>query len=383
MHRRSTAIFALLAATFTTAACSSAPVTSDGTSGESVDIDDGLDDPALYWVNKERCLPCGFVPPNLVTIDTTAHVAAAGATNLAVRDFVQPHLQALLADARAATGDTAVVSSSYRSYATQVSVLNNESTSAGLGPCTAAREVAPPGRSEHQLGTALDLGVSGGRSGAGYLDGFGKTAAGAWIQQHAHEYGFVMSYPDARREAITGYRHEPWHFRYLGLKAAAVAYQNGWSVQEFFDHMHPRTVDLPMTCDACQASRGELSGCPTNTTHEWSCGSGPASGSRVRCELGLIQCEACNGGVCDGKPQGQDDVCRNGGVSTTSLGVADAGAPVTTPIVDAACPAHTYPIWTCSSDHATRVRCVNGAVETETCAAGCAGRPVGTDDVCL
>ena len=47
-----------------------------------------------------------------------------------------------------------------------------------------------------------------------------------------------------------------------------------------------------------------------------------------------------------------------------------------------ACPAETYPIWTCTEDLTRRKRCVDGVVGDEACAAGCTVMAVGTDDVC-
>jgi N-acetyl-anhydromuramyl-L-alanine amidase AmpD len=48
-----------------------------------------------------------------------------------------------------------------------------------------------------------------------------------------------------------------------------------------------------------------------------------------------------------------------------------------------ACPAGTYPLWTCNADRSGRVRCIDGMkVETERCPTGCITHPVGVDDVC-
>jgi D-alanyl-D-alanine carboxypeptidase len=340
-------------------ACSSA-VPGDDAAESAWENVDGLDDQALQWVNKERCLPCGFVPAGLVSVD--AYGASGGDRSLTVRDFVQAPLQKMLADARAATGDSVVIASAYRSYALQVRVLENESVNPAIGPCQAARQVAAPGRSEHQLGVAVDLGVAAGPSGAGYLDAFGRTAGGRWIRANAWKYGFALSYPEGR-ESITGYRHESWHYRFVGKSAAKKIFDNQWSVEEFFRAERPRTTMLPGTCEACDAARGALSGCPSNTHEVFTCGAGVTAGRRVKCNLGLITCETCAGGVCDARPTGQDDVCRNG-VETN------------------ACPEGTSPIWTCTGDGKARTRCVNGKVETETCAAGCVARPTGTDDVC-
>ncbi len=52
------------------------------------------------------------------------------------------------------------------------------------------------------------------------------------------------------------------------------------------------------------------------------------------------------------------------------------GPPVPT------CPSGTFDIWTCNEGRTQRVRCIDGEVMREDCAAGCLSMPVGTDDVC-
>lgn len=51
------------------------------------------------------------------------------------------------------------------------------------------------------------------------------------------------------------------------------------------------------------------------------------------------------------------------------------------PVCDAVCPSGTYAVWTCTDD--ARVRCIDGVVETESCAPGvCVSRATGVDDAC-
>lgn len=76
---------------------------------------------------------------------------------------------------------------------------------------------ALPGFSEHQLGTTADISS---------LDCIGiETVCYAneifwpWLAQNAHNYGFVMSYPMAK-DHLTGYIHEPWHYRWIGIELA-------------------------------------------------------------------------------------------------------------------------------------------------------------------
>lgn len=76
---------------------------------------------------------------------------------------------------------------------------------------------ARPGHSEHQTGLAVDLDDT---SGGCYLHScFGETPAGQWLVAQAHRFGFVLSYPPGTVDK-TGFAYEPWHFRYVGPRAA-------------------------------------------------------------------------------------------------------------------------------------------------------------------
>ncbi|MBC7919280.1 MAG: D-alanyl-D-alanine carboxypeptidase family protein [Rhodoferax sp.] len=66
--------------------------------------------------------------------------------------------------------------------------------------------VAPPGYSEHHTGRAIDIGTS---EEDALEEVFETTPAFAWLQVHAGEHGFVMSYP---RDNAQGFVYEPWHW---------------------------------------------------------------------------------------------------------------------------------------------------------------------------
>ncbi|MBK6728276.1 MAG: M15 family metallopeptidase [Xanthomonadales bacterium] len=73
---------------------------------------------------------------------------------------------------------------------------------------------AVPGYSEHHSGRAIDLGTPG----CPALDeAFEHTAAFAWLQQHATDFGFRMSYP---RDNPLGVIHEPWHWYFVDHDSA-------------------------------------------------------------------------------------------------------------------------------------------------------------------
>jgi D-alanyl-D-alanine carboxypeptidase len=113
--------------------------------------------------------------------------------------------------------------SGYRSYAAQAIAWNKWNT---LYPERASIISAPPGHSEHQLGTVVDFGspeLPGivGQPGIQFHTYFYKTSEGQWLAENAHKYGFTMSYTLEAFDT-TGFYYEPWHFRYVGEEMATM-----------------------------------------------------------------------------------------------------------------------------------------------------------------
>lgn len=86
---------------------------------------------------------------------------------------------------------------------------------------------APAGASEHQTGLAVDL-----WDGVTWSLPMARTATGKWLFRHAHEYGFILRYPDGK-SGITGYHYEPWHYRYIGTRDALRFPNNKLSLEEY------------------------------------------------------------------------------------------------------------------------------------------------------
>lgn len=135
-------------------------------------------------------------------------------------------------------GYTLAINSAYRSYEDQQAVYDEYF--AMYDPVTAASLVAVPGYSEHQLGLSVDLTCKD------VIDGvygvFGDSPDYDWTIAHAHEYGFILRYPEDKT-AITGTANEPWHYRYVGVEAATEIYENGWTLEEYIKH-HGFTYDI-------------------------------------------------------------------------------------------------------------------------------------------
>jgi LAS superfamily LD-carboxypeptidase LdcB len=113
------------------------------------------------------------------------------------------------------------VISGYRSYSAQAIARQKWFE---LEPERAGILSAPPGFSEHQLGTVVDFGSPElpdivGQEDIEFHTWFYKTSEGMWLLENAHKYGWTLSYPFEAFE-ITGFFYEPWHFRYVGEEMA-------------------------------------------------------------------------------------------------------------------------------------------------------------------
>jgi len=124
-----------------------------------------------------------------------------------------------------------VAASGYRSYDLQTFYHNHAIDSWGLEE--ARRRSAIPGHSEHQLGLALDLTIS--ELGYELVPIFSETSAGRWVNEQAHRFGFIVSFPDGR-EAETSIVYEPWHIRYVGVDVATEIFYANQILEEFLWH---------------------------------------------------------------------------------------------------------------------------------------------------
>ena len=184
--------------------------------GDDVVEQDPLEDWRTVVVDPGHRLPRDFEPSDLVD------VGAAGfeSTGDTVRQIVVGDLAALR-QAAEANGTPFIVVSAFRSYDHQQRLFDNQVDQ--VGEAQAETSTALPGHSEHQLGTTID--ILDPRS-AELTQAFATTPVGRWVAAHAHQYGFVMSYPDEARDQ-TCYDFEPWHLRYVGRETAQRIHDSG------------------------------------------------------------------------------------------------------------------------------------------------------------
>lgn len=155
----------------------------------------------VYFLNEN------YIPRKLVAIDEKYLNKAA--TNVEIHAQVWPYLEKLLSDANL-SGHKLLVASAYRSFETQSALKSAYKVTYGSGANTFS---ADQGYSEHQLGTALDFTTE--KLGSGFTS-FGGELAYKWLQDNAHKYGFILSYPQGNAY----YKYEPWHWRFVGVLLA-------------------------------------------------------------------------------------------------------------------------------------------------------------------
>jgi D-alanyl-D-alanine carboxypeptidase len=178
-------------------------------------------------VDRSHSLPPDYVPDDLVSL-RDYEVPTLGSDVLRLRREAAEHLGRLV-EAAAMDGEELVVASAYRSYEEQQVSHQRLASVYGAG---ANATSATPGHSQHQLGTAVDF-TNAAVSYQVWLP-FGETSAYLWLQHHAPEHGFVLAYPRGKEEE-TGYKWEPWHYRYVGVENAKRLKESGLSLQALLE----------------------------------------------------------------------------------------------------------------------------------------------------
>ena len=121
--------------------------------------------------------------------------------------------------------------STYRSVKRQKEIWSEFEAEKGIDY---AREyVAVPGYSEHHTGLAIDICIE--KDGVRIDDNDDMIAEReifAQIHKKLASHGFILRYLEGM-DAITGYAYEPWHFRYVGVKAAEEIMNAGITLEEY------------------------------------------------------------------------------------------------------------------------------------------------------
>ena len=176
------------------------------------------DDWRLALVNEDYAVPEGYAP-TLLTLSNGQRVD----------ERIYPDLQRMFDDARAA-GLSLFVREGYRTREEQTQIMENKAREylrAGYSEAQAreeaARTVAQPGHSEHELGLAVDINSHTAED---------EWRLYGWLAENAWRYGFILRYPQGA-EDVTGIAYEPWHYRYVGADAAREIYESGTTLEEY------------------------------------------------------------------------------------------------------------------------------------------------------
>ena len=177
----------------------------------------------LMLVNKENPLGLKYEPKNLTKVNIDFLSDSADEEKYMDKEAAMS-IEELFKTAKS-EGINLIGTSAYRSYKTQVKIMNKNIKEKGLD--YANNYVALPGKSEHQTGLAIDV--------TNEARCFDKTSLEAqWLANNAYRFGFILRYPEGK-ENITGYNYEPWHVRYVGKEAAKEIYDKNITLEEYLN----------------------------------------------------------------------------------------------------------------------------------------------------
>ena len=163
----------------------------------------------LFLANRQYMVSEAYEPADLEMSDVPGQVRR-------MRKEAAEALREMFQTCKEETGLQLLSISGYRSYERQEGIYKRKLRTVKGNVEKAQEYVAPPGSSEHQLGVAMDLG----QKHKIHLEvSFADTEGGKWCRENCWRFGYILRY-DEPWEGITGYKYEPWHFRYVGKEYA-------------------------------------------------------------------------------------------------------------------------------------------------------------------
>lgn len=180
----------------------------------------------LVLVNQNYRLDEFYAPTDFVPVDVPVTPYSQVNTNYLRRDAADA-TELLFSKAQEA-GYELTLRTGYISYSVQKSLYNQDVYEMGLE--YADKFNSRPGHSEHQTGLAIDI-TTPSINNELSLE-FADTEEGKWVLAHAHEYGFIIRYPE-NRESEVGYFYEPYHLRYVGVEVATEIFENNWTLEDY------------------------------------------------------------------------------------------------------------------------------------------------------
>lgn len=197
------------------------------------------EDDLFTLVTRDFGLSRDYAPPDLVPLSDYFGMDVTLGYPTEVRAVIVEPLKHIVG-AMKADGLTPQIVSGYRSYSEQSLAFQKWLSQF---PDWGSNLSAPPGHSEHQLGTTVDFGSPElkwmlGEDYVQFHPAFADTSEGQWLALHAPDYGFTMSYPEDVVERTT-FLYEPWHFRYVGPELAKMLASDGLTISEYLERANP------------------------------------------------------------------------------------------------------------------------------------------------
>lgn len=207
---------------------------SDGESENEEPLDDEFSRTIIVpmLINTEHVMSADFMPNNLVKIGSEI----SGTSTLQINATVRQAYLVMQADMIEQGMKPPMVISAYRSYARQKELYDAKVAQYG----ESQKVTAAPGTSEHQYSACIDLSTDG-----TCQNDFNQLPIGLWIAENSYKYGFVVRYPESKKE-ITGINYEPWHIRYVGVEHATAMHEMNMCLEEYTEYLwahYPNAVE--------------------------------------------------------------------------------------------------------------------------------------------
>ena len=164
----------------------------------------------LKAIYRQLGIPFEFLNKNKIYLEANKNQLVCGGKDRLQREFYleKDALKSWNLMCAAAQKDNVIleVVSAYRSIEYQTNLIRKKLDKGQI--ISAILKVnAAPGMSEHHTGRAIDISIPS--EGEVLTEAFEHTQAFSWLNQNAHKFQFVLSYP---RDNTLGFDYEPWHW---------------------------------------------------------------------------------------------------------------------------------------------------------------------------
>ncbi len=173
-------------------------------------------------VNRSHQLDKSYMPEKLTDADAAHRYGPAKMVEEALFSF-----RTMADDCQQETGKQILIYSGFRSYSDILSAYQQALIDSGNNYQMIDSFMFKAGFDENQTGLALEVMEKGQEK-----DDFSSSACLKWLMENAHNYGFILRYPQGK-EFLTGISFSDTHFRYVGTEAASIMKYYNWTLEEY------------------------------------------------------------------------------------------------------------------------------------------------------